>query len=44
MIYDVKTKKLNVAKQYKEICSAKTNIGAGEVFMNWVTDKKNEST
>lgn len=44
MIYDVKTKKLNVAYQYKEICSAKTNIGAGEVFMNWVTDKKNEST
>lgn len=42
MIYDVKTKKLNVAYQYKEICSAK--IGAGEVFMNWVADKKNEST
>lgn len=25
MIYDVKTKKFNVAYQYKEICSAKTN-------------------
>lgn len=44
MIYDVKTKKFNVAYQYKEICSAKTNISAGEVFMNWVTAKKNEST
>lgn len=44
MIYDVKTKKFNVGYQYKEICSAKTNISAGEVFMNWVTAKKNEST
>ncbi|WP_455722456.1 hypothetical protein [Dysosmobacter welbionis] len=44
MIYDVKTKKFNVAYQYKEICSAKTNISAGEVFMNWITAKKNEST
>ena len=33
-----------IAHQYKEICSAKTNISAGEVFMNWITAKKNEST
>lgn len=44
MSYDVKTKKFNAAYQYKEICSAKTNIGAGEVFMNWVTAKKNART
>lgn len=42
MYYDVKTGKYNADYQYTEVCSSKTGISAGEVFMNWINQKKQE--
>lgn len=42
MYYDVKSGKYNADYEYKEICSAKTGISSGEVFMNWFNEKKQE--
>ena len=38
MIYEKKTGKFSVKYKYDEVCSAKTGIGAGEVFDNWITE------
>ncbi len=43
MYYDVKTGKYNADYQYNEVCSARTGISAGEIFMNWITDIKSIS-
>lgn len=40
MYYDVKTGKYNADYQYSETCPSKTNISAGEVFMNWLNEMK----
>lgn len=40
MYYDVKLGKYKADYQYDEICSAKTGINAGEVFMNWINEVK----
>lgn len=40
MYYDVKVGKYKADYQYDEICSAKTGINAGEVFMNWINEVK----
>ncbi len=40
MYYDVKQGKYNADYQYTEVCSAKTGINAGEVFMNWMNEVK----
>lgn len=44
MYYDVKLEKLKADYQYDEICSAKTGISAGEVFMNWINEVKSQSS
>ncbi len=41
--YDVKTGKYNADYQYTEVCSSKTGISSGEAFMNWISQKKQES-
>lgn len=38
LIYDVRSGKLDAQYQYEEICSAKTNMSAGEVFMKWIDE------
>lgn len=40
MVYDMKSEKLDVNYQYGEICSAKTNMSAEEVFMKWIAEMK----
>ena len=40
MIYEKKTGKFGVKYRYDEVCSAKTGICAGEVFVNWITEVK----
>lgn len=42
MYYDVKFEKYNADCQYTEICSSKTDISAGEVFIEWINQKKQE--
>ncbi len=42
MYYDVKTGKYNADYQYKEVCSSRTGISAGEGFMNWIHQIKRE--
>lgn len=42
MVYDVKSGKLDAKYQYMEICSAKTNISSGEVFIGWMNEMKQE--
>lgn len=42
MYYDVKSGKYNADYQYIEVCSSKTGISAGEVFMNWVNQQRQE--
>ena len=41
MCYDVSTGKYDADYKYDVVCSAKTGISAGEVFMNWLTEIKN---
>ena len=38
MSYEKKTGKFGVKYRYDEICSSQTGIGAGEIFMNWVSE------
>lgn len=38
MSYEKKTGKFGVKYRYDEICSSKTGISAGEIFMNWVSE------
>lgn len=40
MYYDVNTRKYNADYKYDEICSEKTGISSGEVFMNWYNELK----
>lgn len=40
MIYDVKTGKYNADYKYESICSAKTGISAGDIFMQWIKETK----
>lgn len=40
MVYDVKSGKFNADYQYGEICSAKTNVSSGQVFMKWIAEMK----
>ena len=42
MYYDVNSGKYNADYKYEEVCSGKTGISAGEVFMNWINEKKQE--
>lgn len=42
MYYDVKNGKYNADYQYTEVCSSKTDISAGEVFIEWINQKKQE--
>jgi len=43
MYYDVNTGKYNADYKYNEVCSARTGVSAGEIFMNWITDIKSTS-
>lgn len=40
MYYNVNTGKYNVDYKYESICSTKTGISAGEIFMNWFMENK----
>lgn len=40
MYYNVNTCKYNVDYKYESICSVKTGISAGDVFMNWFMENK----
>jgi len=40
MYYDVNTGKYNADYKYKEVCSARTGVSAGEIFMNWISEIK----
>lgn len=42
MYYDINSGKYNAEYQYEEVCSAKTGISSGEIFMNWINEKKRE--
>lgn len=44
MYYDVKSGKYNAQYQYVEICSAKTKVSSGQVFMAWITEEKKKGT
>lgn len=41
MIYNLKTGKYTADYKYDEICSEKTGISAGEVFIKWCDEIKN---
>jgi hypothetical protein len=43
MFYDVKFNKFSADYKYGEICSNKTGISSGEVFMNWVNEMKEKT-
>ena len=38
MYYDVKTGKFDVDYKYDEVCSEKTGVSSGEVFMRWYNE------
>ncbi|EGT3606049.1 DUF600 family protein [Clostridium perfringens] len=40
MSYDVSNGKYNVDYKYESICSEKTGISAGEIFMKWFMENK----
>lgn len=40
MYYDVKTGKYNADYKYDEVCSGKTGMSSGEVFMKWYNEIK----
>lgn len=40
MYYDVKTGKYNADYKYDEVCSDKTGMSSGEVFMKWYNEIK----
>ncbi len=44
MHYDVKSEKYNAQYQYVEICSAKTKVSSGQVFMAWIAEEKKKRT
>lgn len=43
MYYDVKTGKYNADYKYNEVCSDKTGISSGEVFMKWYNEIKDNN-
>lgn len=42
LYYDVREGKFNAEYKYEEICSAKTGIISDEVFMNWISEMKDQ--
>lgn len=38
MYYDVNTGKYSADYKYNEVCSARTGVSAGEIFINWIND------
>ncbi len=40
MHYDVNTGKYSADYRYNEVCSARTGVSAGEIFMNWISEIK----
>lgn len=42
MYYDVKSSKFKADYKYDEICSSKTGVSSGEVFMKWHDELKGE--
>jgi len=40
MCYEVKTGKYNSDYKYNEVCSARTGVSSGEVFINWISQIK----
>lgn len=42
MYYDVKTGKYNADYKYEEICSAKTGLDVGTIFMDWYNQIRND--
>ena len=40
MCYNTKTGKYDAQYKYEEICSEKTGVNAGEVFLNWISEVK----
>ena len=43
MYYDVQNGKYNVDYKYDEVCSERTGISSGEVFMKWYNEIMNQS-
>ena len=43
MYYDVNSGKYNANYKYNEVCSLRTGISAGEVFMNWISEIKQKN-
>lgn len=43
MYYDIETGKYNADYNYNEICSARTGMSSGEVFMNWYNEIRNSA-
>lgn len=43
MYYDVKTGKYNADYKYDEVCSDKTGMSSGEVFMKWYNEIKEKN-
>ncbi|WP_099223064.1 hypothetical protein [Listeria costaricensis] len=41
MYYEVKTGRYNMDCKYESVCSGKTGINAGEVFIKWILESKN---
>ena len=42
LYYDVRTGKFDASYKYEEICSGKTGVGAGDVFMDWYREEKDK--
>jgi len=42
MHYNVETGKYNASYKYAAVCNAQTGVSAGEVFMNWMGEVKQE--
>lgn len=40
MYYDVRTDKFKAEYKYGEVCSAKTQVSSGQVFMAWILEEK----
>ena len=43
MYYDVATGKFNADYKYNEVCSSKTGVAAGEIFMDWLSQVKEKN-
>lgn len=43
MCYEVNTGRYNVDCKYESVCSVKTGVSAGEVFMKWIQEIKEKA-